>query len=449
MGNFSIHPDNIKDSALQLQNAGEVITSLSPQVDNVADELSELSGMDGVITTVRHLATKVREEGTKTLELGDALLRIINLYETHEGNIVNNQTGTGSASEVAQLNYEADSGKSERTSDKLKHIDPAEKDRLIAEYEKEHPEIAAEFDRIFSNGDDLSVLTPDDIRNIKYMAYTAPEPDRTIFLNNLANITVTDWQDFKDDSNGNDTTDPTAFFSPTNKDIHLNDKIALSGDKKGPYTTVFHESGHAIDDLINPANGSDSDTFTYNSSELGKTTTIEEAIMYDVYDNTDNPHSVMSMAMDINNNLPDHQKYDIGELSHVVEAMRSGGDTSGLTARERVLYRDLGQKFVDGIPSSDYANYESVTDIYGGMSSNALRTDYSGTTPETKYYGHSDNYWKTPNNANKELWAEYFSYKMAGDKENLEHMREYFPEAYKAMEAYEQHLYEETVGGAA
>ena len=98
MGNFSIHPDNIKDSALQLQNAGEVITSLSPQVDNVADELSELSGMDGVITTVRHLATKVREEGTKTHELGDALLRIINLYETHEGNIVNNQTGTGSAS---------------------------------------------------------------------------------------------------------------------------------------------------------------------------------------------------------------------------------------------------------------------------------------------------------------------------------------------------------------
>ncbi len=71
------------------------------------------------------------------------------------------------------------------------------------------------------------------------------------------------------------------------------------------------------------------------------------------------------------------------------------------------------------------------------------------TAPETKYYGHSDNYWKTPNNANKELWAEYFSYKMAGDKENLEHMREYFPEAYKAMEAYEQHLYEETVGGAA
>ena len=446
MGYFSIRPDNLRDCAARFQNAGERLNITSPQVDDVANELSGLSGMDGVITTVRYLAEMVREEGTKTDNLGTALSQIIQLYESHEEGIIENMQGSGSVSEVTTGGPE--SGTTGRTNDKIMNISPAYKDKVIENYENEHPEIAAEFDRIFSNGEDLSVLSEDDIRNIKYMAYTAPEPDRTIFLGNLSSITVADWRDYKDDDFGNDTTTPTAFFSPDDKQIRFNDSICLSGDKKGAYTTIFHESGHAIDDMINPAGGSDSDTFKYNSDALGRNTTIEDAINYDVYDNLDNPHSVMSRVLDMNSKLPDDQKYGMDEIEHVVSAMREDGnlDGHGLTPRERVLYKQLGQDFVDGIPSSDSPQYEAVTDVYGGASNNALRSGYSGDDPTRMYYGHSDDYWKTPHNTNKELWAEYFSYKMAGDNENLEKFKEYYPEAYKAMQEYEKYLYDKTTG---
>ena len=200
--------------------------------------------------------------------------------------------------------------------------------------------------------------------------------------------------------------------------------------------------------MINPAGGSDSDTFKYNSDALGRNTTIEDAINYDVYDNLDNPHSAMSRVLDMNSKLPDDQKYGMDEIEHVVSAMREDGnlDGHGLTPRERVLYKQLGQDFVDGIPSSDSPQYEAVTDVYGGASNNALRSGYSGDDPTRMYYGHSDDYWKTPHNTNKELWAEYFSYKMAGDKENLEKFKEYYPEAYKAMQEYEKYLYDKTTG---
>ena len=67
------------------------------------------------------------------------------------------------------------------------------------------------------------------------------------------------------------------------------------------------------------------------------------------------------------------------------------------------------------------------------MSGNELRNGY----------GHDKSYWKNdPTNVVKELWAEYFSYNMAGDGENLTYLREFFPESYGVLEQYAHTLAE-------
>lgn len=72
------------------------------------------------------------------------------------------------------------------------------------------------------------------------------------------------------------------------------------------------------------------------------------------------------------------------------------------------------------------AQYEAVSDVYGGVSHNALRTNY----------GHENDYWNNKNNAGMELWAEFYSYNMARDTENLAYLKEYFPESAKVLEGY-------------
>ena len=64
------------------------------------------------------------------------------------------------------------------------------------------------------------------------------------------------------------------------------------------------------------------------------------------------------------------------------------------------------------------------------MSNNELRNGY----------GHDNSYWKDPSKAGKELWAEYFSYHMAGDQQNLAYVQEYFPEASKVLDSYADQL---------
>ena len=45
-------------------------------------------------------------------------------------------------------------------------------------------------------------------------------------------------------------------------------------------------------------------------------------------------------------------------------------------------------------------------------------------------------YWNNKNNAGMELWAEFYSYNMARDTENLAYLKEYFPESAKVLEGY-------------
>ncbi len=445
MGTFSINPGGVKTSAIQLQNAGQKLQSFSPQIDNVGDELSTLSGMGDIVSTVRMLASKVQMEGGKISELGVALTQITELYLNAENSVLGNMQNTGGGynsegynSEASSAVMVADGGSAPRDNDTLMNRDPAVMDKYIAEFEKEHPDIAAEFDRIFTSGSDLGNITPDDIRRMKYLAYTSREPYRTIFIQNLAMVTVNDWESHPLDDKGNEIkSKDQAFYSPSTGKIDYGYPSCFGGDKRGQYTTFFHEIGHAIDHQIDPAAGSSTTDFTYNSTELGEGTTITDAIMYDVYENPHNPHSVTSMIEDINRTA--NPPYTTEDIRSVMYAMKHNGDTYGLSIDQQALMAQVQKKFISSIPQTDYPNYESVTDVYGGVTGNTCRTK--------SYYGHSLDYWSDTTHPAKELWAEYFSYNMAGDTKNLEHLKQYYPEAYKALTEYANYVYKETNGG--
>ena len=63
-------------------------------------------------------------------------------------------------------------------------------------------------------------------------------------------------------------------------------------------------------------------------------------------------------------------------------------------------------------------------------------TPYLGMVCQEKSSRDKDSYWDDQKNTSRELWAEYFSYQMAGDKEALQNLREYFPEAADLLEQY-------------
>ena len=115
-----------------------------------------------------------------------------------------------------------------------------------------------------------------------------------------------------------------------------------------------------------------------------------------------------------------------GNVENVIQAFKNGS-SKGLSNDDLKLYNSVRKQFESSV-GSNKAQYEAVTDVYGGMTGNVLRTSNG--------YGHKTSYWNDPTMAGKELWAEYFSYNMSGSKENLEHLREYFPEAANVLEKY-------------
>lgn len=300
-----------------------------------------------------------------------------------------------------------------------------DKNRVIQKFEDDYPEYAKLLNDFLSGGNN-NKLNADDIREIKYLAYTAREPFRSAFFKSLSKFSI-----------GDGDMDGGAYYSPANRTVNYTyDNIwermrgflfggggdSFGNDPRGRFTTLFHECGHAIDDVSDITNtaGFDTDNFTVHSDAIGRDITLREAILYDVYHSKTNPHSVMSIANDIINSGKSGCK---GNIDNVIKAFQTG-DTNSLSNNDLALYNAVKNKHLGSTKAN--AQYEAVSDVYGGVSRNALRNGY----------GHDTNYWNNETMAGKELWAEYFSYEMAGDSQNMSYLKEFFPEASKVLEGY-------------
>lgn len=161
----------------------------------------------------------------------------------------------------------------------MKRPDP-EKQRVVEEYEREHPEVAAKMNETFSgmengawtydkNGNRVTFHpgTPEDVMNIKYIAYTAEEPYRSLFLDNVSKVNIV-------------PTDGGSCYSNVGGEtikINWNDSSIMANDSGGPYAVFYHEYGHFLDDIYTPGKGNVTDEFPTSGN-----ITLQEAIDNDV-----------------------------------------------------------------------------------------------------------------------------------------------------------------------
>ncbi len=126
-------------------------------------------------------------------------------------------------------------------------------------YEANHPSAKPNMDHMLHDPDptltsQLDSKYYEDFINIKFITYTAPEPERSVVIEYAAIINVDTF-----DENATQHWAPYQVDSLGNPDpkLHL-DLDGYSGrdkgmkDEFGPYRSVFHEIGHAIDDLSVP-----------------------------------------------------------------------------------------------------------------------------------------------------------------------------------------------------
>lgn len=300
-------------------------------------------------------------------------------------------------------------------------ISSDDKDKIIQGFEELHPQYAEYMDEILSSGNP-NTLTEDDIRNIKVIAYTAEEPYRSIYLDNVKRYQI---------GSIGDPEVSGAYYSPSHNSIYFqNNTDCFEGDARGPYTIFFHESGHASDYQQPGYKGAMTETYTTYVSGMTEEVTLQEAIYDDVYN-------------DIEEQIRTLIRND-ESVKRILETFEYGNeDTSGLTpieleARNKVI--DYYHNDLRGEVN------EAASDVYGGVTNNQISGSY-GHRPSDGDYSDYTYWYDSDGNAtyaqSRELWAEYFSYCMTGNEAALDSLREHFPSACQVLDSMAEQMKEE------
>lgn len=266
-----------------------------------------------------------------------------------------------------------------------------DKDEFIRIYEIYNPEKKKKLDNL------LSKLTEEQIREVKYILYTADEPYRSIYLNELESYTI-----------GNVSGADTGVFRPFDNTINV-DMIKEPTNPRGPYTTFFHESGHALD--YNFYNDGNYYSLTYRNSD-GQS--LQDVIFEDV--RNDIRQTIAKYTSD--------EKMQENLLNYLISGENNRGD---LTKTEEKILENVLKVYKKDITGMEK---EAYSDIYGGVTDNAIVGNYSHTQ---EHYWYDENGNATGAQA-VELWAEYYSYRMTDNEEALENLREHFPNAAKFLD---------------
>ena len=266
-----------------------------------------------------------------------------------------------------------------------------------------------------------------------YIAYTAEEPYRSLFLDSLGTYTIgrTDLSSSYFTRSG-DETDGT----PANS-INFGASNSFYHCPKGAYNTFFHECGHAIDYNI------DGETFFSNTYKNGSN---YDMIAGDVY-----AHIEGEIENYINNKIAsgvsNAASYEACSVERIIDCIKNGGDTSILSASELKVYKDVKSNIESELnATSSNHQYEDnvgvlhgtlyVSDICGGVTNNVIvgGRGHWNKEDDGPYKGEYI-YWYNPEtgertgNHETELWAHYFSFEMTGDQEAMAAMNQYFPNA--------------------
>ena len=294
-------------------------------------------------------------------------------------------------------------------------------------YEKLHPDEAKAIGTFFENSSKDGIQEYDKF-NIKYIAYTSEGDYKKIFFKKISECRVITW-------NGtvNGKSVGSCYSASTNL-IYLN--LSNSGLKcdDGAYTTVFHEIGHSIDDLLE--HGYDTDPTAKNANARFFT---RDELSNDLFDAlyADLKNTFRVLVGKCNEALGKFQLNDESE-EKVISALLDGRKKwTTLNPYEKAVY-DSVKLAIEGLP--EFQN-ESVSDIVGGLTNNST-AGYSENNLSVTSVGaghdRKNNYWYDENGATykqlSEFFAEYTSYLMTGQEDKISDFRKIFPNACEILD---------------
>ncbi|MCM1496636.1 MAG: hypothetical protein NC089_12680 [Bacteroides sp.] len=297
------------------------------------------------------------------------------------------------------------------------------KQQVVEGFETVHPEIAERFNRLLQSKG-CEELTMGDILNIKYLAYTAEEPYRSLYLEKLDAYWISDLYG-EDEEKNMDT------FYGVGRHITLNYPESFLQDKRGAYTSFFHETGHGTDYYMVSFF---SHRYQYEDPETGEKHSLYELIEADVYEN------VREHIRACDASLTEE------EVEQVLQSIQYGGSEEDLQDVKLEKIRDDVLRMYDTELAGP--TMSAVCDVYGGITNQNISS--------AQGYGHGPEegkpflYWydvvgQPTNKQSSELWTEYFSYQMTGNEEALEQIRAYYPRASEAMDAMTEEMARRTV----
>lgn len=290
------------------------------------------------------------------------------------------------------------------------------KNELIKLYEELYPDEAANLDAFLATGDGAS-FSEDDIRDIKYLIYSAPEPYRTIFLQNISRYSIGTYE-------GKDS--DVSYFDPKeNQIIFTGDALNFLKDYVFPYTVFFHESGHAADE-----NSFEGQYYFYTINYLlhDGNSPLAEAINNDVY------NSIRDVI--------EQYTSDPDEIEQILESIKYNGSVSAddLDPALQSIREDVIDQLNEDLSGASNA---CASDIYGGVTNNTINGGFGhfpddGEDIEDFTYWYSDG--ESTNYTLLELFAEYYAAYMVGDEATIGSIKENFPEASEILDQMVQDM---------
>lgn len=392
--------------------------------NHVADAIKSIQSLN---TYILRLAESLHpENGGMDAGKASSLNAMWNSYELMFANI---QQKREFAYDVENIVYDVHGVRK-----KIDNVGIVSQKYVVEAYELLHPEIKEKMEHLLNTGQP-NILTAEDITSIKYIVYTASEPYRTVYLEHI------DKYEFACIYNNED--EYKSFYSYNINTISLqNANAVLSKDKRGPYTTLLHECGHATDYIFNENDEgyfcveyqSNSDSLHLVKEATGKEyVTLQDAIYYDVYNN-------------ITEKIREWGITDETRINSILDTFKYGGDVEELTGIDKYVRDEILKEYKLELVGE---NNNAAGDVYGGVTNLVISGDgiyghfpSDGNIDSYRYWYYKDG--KATQNQGIELWAHYFACNLTGDKEAQESIRQYFPEASKILDEMVIYMREES-----